>query len=268
MPGPIITRAQWGAADPAGAMYPMRLPVWEVWIHHTVTRVSDRPLEDVREVQEVGFERGFSDISYSYLVHPHNGEVFEGRGLRWVGAHTSGRNSRSLGVALIGNYESRVLTDAQIESVRWLIWRLQREGAIQGTPRIGPHRHAPEASTLCPGQETMQRFELLREPWAAQPLEGPREPIAVGEDMEVEGLRIRTEFIDIPTLDDEGRGWVDVDADYDHVLSVVVQGSSPPDDGYWDPVVIASQPRGGKTRVTLAGQPHQHTGIFAKILEE
>lgn len=84
---------------------------------------------------------------------------------------------------------------------------------------------------------------------------------------EAEGMRITTHFFDIPGLDDQGRGWVDIPFPLEEIVEVVAQGSSPPEDGYWAPVVVTLQPRGGATRLTLAGAPGQRTGVFWKRLE-
>ena len=46
---------------------------------------------------------GYSDIPYNYIIDS-NGSIYEGRGLN-QGAHTYGFNDRSIGVAILGNYQ-------------------------------------------------------------------------------------------------------------------------------------------------------------------
>ena len=71
-----------------------------------------------------------------------------------------------------------------------------------------------------------------------------------GEDMLVR------RDIQIPSLDDHGNGWVEVDVRPDQVVSMVVNGSYPPVDGYWNLPLLARQDRGGKTVVTITeGEP-------------
>ncbi len=90
----IVTRNGWGAKPPTS--YNSKIgQVDTVFIHHTVTQHTADPLFDTRNVQNVAFGRGFSDISYTLLVHP-DGTILEGRiydGKPAVGAHTKGYNS-------------------------------------------------------------------------------------------------------------------------------------------------------------------------------
>lgn len=92
-------------------------------------------------------------------------------------------------------------------------------------------------------------------------------PITYTRIGEAAGMKVSTHYIDIPALDRDGRGWVDIPYPLERVFDITGQGSSPPDDGYWQPVLATVQPRGELTRVTLAGAPSQHTGVFWKLLE-
>lgn len=74
-----------------------------------------------------------------------------------------------------------------------------------------------------------------------------------GEDM------LTRHDIDIPALDGQGRGWVELDVPAAAVVSLVVNGPYPPVDGYWELPIVARQARGDKTVVTLSeGQPNSH----------
>lgn len=62
--------------------------------------------------------------------------------------------------------------------------------------------------------------------------------------------------VDIPALDGQGRGWVELDLAADRVVSILVNGPYPPVDGYWELPAVARQDRGGKTIVALTeGSP-------------
>lgn len=64
--------------------------------------------------------------------------------------------------------------------------------------------------------------------------------------------------VDIPALDGQGRGWVELDLPPDRVVSILVNGPYPPVDGYWELPAVARQDRGGKTIVTLTeGLPQE-----------
>lgn len=164
MPYRIVSRAEAGLKPPTRQPAKMRLPVRELWLHHTVTPVTNDPMADWRQVQAIAFGRGFVDISYSYGVHP-TGVILEGRGDR-VGAHTAGRNSTSYGVVLIGNYENQVPPEIQIDAVRWLIKALKDRGGLpMQTFPSGGHRDL--MATACPGRHAYIRIADMRRAWVA-----------------------------------------------------------------------------------------------------
>lgn len=150
----IISRSEWGARYAPG---PHTRPIGDLerWLHHTVTVAPDLvpPWSDdyaaVRQVEQITETRFGWGIAYSYLVTPA-GLIFEGHGIRRVGAHTQGHNRRGVGIALIGNYEHMKPTDAQLDAVAWLL----RHGVTQGwwkTPTLsGGHRDTKP--TACPGK--------------------------------------------------------------------------------------------------------------------
>lgn len=64
--------------------------------------------------------------------------------------------------------------------------------------------------------------------------------------------------VNIPALDGQGRGWVELDVPAGQVVSVIANGPYPPVDGYWEMPVVARQDRGGKTIVSVTeGAPNQ-----------
>ena len=130
----IITRASWHADEkirrrkkPAYADA-LRFAV----VHHTAGSNSYSRAQSASIVR--GIERyhvlanGWDDIGYNFLVDKY-GQVFEGR---WggvdrnvVGAHAQGFNQGSVGVALIGTYDSASITPAaRAALIRLLAWRL------------------------------------------------------------------------------------------------------------------------------------------------
>lgn len=142
----------------------MRLPATQVFVHHSVTQVSANLSADVRAIESVGLQR-YGQFSYSYVIHPHDGEIFEGCGLR-RGAHTSQRNSTSFGICWGGNYEERAPKIQQIEATRWLIHHLTEQGHLLPGADILPHRAV--FATACPGAKVMSIFDAIKVPW-----EGP-----------------------------------------------------------------------------------------------
>lgn len=168
----IITRAEWGAT-PAAGMAEADYPMGALWLHHSDTEASDDPAADMRQLQQIAFSRGFSDVSYTFGLHP-DGSIIEGRDLRYVGAHTAGHNSTSLAFVLIGNYDDTPPTAAQVSSARWLRDKLISEGYLtSGTYPTGGHRDAPGNSTGCPGAAAEARLDLFRAPQDDAPTPDP-----------------------------------------------------------------------------------------------
>lgn len=158
----IVSREEAGLKPPKGKPVKMKLPVGEVWIHHTVTPVTADPLADWRLVQNVAFGRDFNDISYSYGIHP-NGTVLMGRG-DYVGAHTANRNSTSLGVVLIGNYETTAPTEEMIRSVQELMAWLKETSRVKNSGVYPTGGHRDVYATACPGKYAYAKLDQMRAP--------------------------------------------------------------------------------------------------------
>lgn len=168
----IITREEWGANPrslPEGAM---RLPATEVFIHHSVTAISDHPGADMRDIEQIGMSR-FGQFSYSYVIHPKNGEILEGCGLR-RGAHTAKRNSTSFGICWAGNYDQRQPKVQQLDSTRRLIAHLTTAGHLADGALIRPHRDV--FSTACPGSKLYAMLDVIRHPWEENMPDDPNLP--------------------------------------------------------------------------------------------
>ena len=147
--GPVTSRAQWGADEAnsytqpgceSGPSYAAQ-GVTDAIVHHTVNSNTYSPSDSaalVRGIQAYHiFSNGWCDIGYNFLVDRY-GQVFEGRrggtGRAVVGAHASGFNTGSTGVALIGDFTSSGVPDAAYAAlVNLLTWKL----AWHGTPAQG-----------------------------------------------------------------------------------------------------------------------------------
>ena len=156
----IIARSVWGAKPASLPTTPMRLPATQVFIHHSVTPVSQDPYADMRVIEAIGLQR-FGQFSYSYVIHPE-GHVLEGCGLM-RGAHTAKRNSTSFGICHVGNYEERSPKAQQIDATRQLIHDLTVAGHLIPGADIQGHREV--YSTACPGSKLFALLDVIRHPW-------------------------------------------------------------------------------------------------------
>src|SRR5690606_35570014 len=76
-----------------------------------------------------------------------------------VGAHTTGRNTTSAGICLVGNYENEEVTEAQVAAIAWLL----QHGVAQGWWRLatltGGHRNVKQ--TACPGAKAYAKIPYI-----------------------------------------------------------------------------------------------------------
>ncbi len=125
-------------------------------IHHTATDIGNAILVN-RSHHDRGFWHG---LGYHFLID--NGTLGKGDGQievspRWIkqqeGAHckASGMNSKSIGVALVGNFNDALPTSKQMDSLAYLLKTLMQQYRIAPSQVMG-HRDVDGASTDCPGK--------------------------------------------------------------------------------------------------------------------
>lgn len=162
-PPPLALAAtDWGMPGPVGAE--LGLPVDNVFLHHTVTAVTDRPIEDALDVAMIGIAR-FGLVSYSVLVHP-------ARVIFWAqtehrGAHTRGWNSRAVGLALIGDYQRRDMPDSMVYDACVALHALRSFGVVSARPTVRPHQQV--SATACPGRHAIASVLPFLRAVAAEP---------------------------------------------------------------------------------------------------
>ena len=129
----IIRRAAWNADETIVRGAPSIAPRLRFSVvHHTAGSNSYSAAQSAAIVR--GIQRyhvlgnGWDDIGYNFLVDKY-GRVFEGRGggiaQNVVGAHAGGFNTGSVGVSVLGNYDSASFSAAARTAVeRLLAWRL------------------------------------------------------------------------------------------------------------------------------------------------
>ncbi|XP_062294912.1 N-acetylmuramoyl-L-alanine amidase-like [Scomber scombrus] len=151
----IIPRCMWGAKPYKGTPTILTLPLSFMYIHHTHTPSQpcltlEQCSADMRSMQRFHQEdRGWDDIGYSFVAGS-DGNIYEGRGWHWRGAHTLGHNSIGFGVSFIGDYASRLPSEHTMRLVRDQLascavggGRLKASFTLQG--------HRQVVNTSCPG---------------------------------------------------------------------------------------------------------------------
>lgn len=156
----FITRAQWGSRGYGG--YPINR-VSELIAHHTwrpdvpagvsesYERQVVRSIEDfhVREFYGGSFGRG-GGTGYQFLVF-QSGRAYEGRGWFRSGAHTVGRNSKSVSICFVINGDEKEPSDKAWETARGIAAEGVKVGALTPDYKLSGHNdYAPYKS--CPGE--------------------------------------------------------------------------------------------------------------------
>jgi len=191
----ILTRADWGADESRRACTPdYSTSMVSAAVHHTAS-TNDYTAADVpglirgfyafhtTPVAQGG--RGWCDIGYNFLVDKF-GRIWEGRAgsitTTVIGVHTGGFNSRTVGVAAIGDYSTTAPPAALLEGLSQIIaWKFTVLGILAGTsvtmtsgggdskypvgtvvtfPTIYGHRDAQ--LTACPGQALYDQLPAIR----------------------------------------------------------------------------------------------------------
>ena len=141
-------------------------------IHHTGEYVKEQrnPAEIMRAIYFFHtITRGWGDIGYNYVIDPQ-GNIYEGRagGPFAVGAHTAFHNIGSVGISLMGNFQTEQPTTAQTEVLSLLLadharrFKVNLSGRTfflgQHSANVSGHRDVARAghSTACPGRIFMQ----------------------------------------------------------------------------------------------------------------
>lgn len=205
----VVSRSEWGADEsyrfnPDGSEKwpPAFYPTQKLIVHHTATRNDDPdPAATVRAIYRYhAIDRGWGDIGYNFLVDAQ-GRIYKGRysgppgtrdqdtatgedpaGFGVTGAHTSGANSGTMGIAVLGTYTSvEVPSAARSSLVDHLAWESERHGldpqssSTYSNPVNGSQRtvenisgHRDWVATECPGGTFYQGLPTLRADVAAR----------------------------------------------------------------------------------------------------
>lgn len=125
-------------------------------LHHTATDTGN-----ARTINNAHGDRGFwNGLGYHFLID--NGTLGKGDGQiemspRWIrqqsGAHckAGGMNERSIGIALVGNFNNETPTQNQMQALNYLLATLRDYYRIPVGNVLG-HREVDGAKTECPGR--------------------------------------------------------------------------------------------------------------------
>jgi hypothetical protein len=167
---PILSRAEWGAADP---VLPMRSHIpRQITIHHTASNQAPArsTADKMRGLQRFSQQRAeladgrmkeqWADIPYHFYIAV-DGTVAEGRDSRYAGdSNTNYDVIGQIQIVLEGNFEHERPTAAQVSRLRSLTISLADRWEI---PSHLVRGHRDHVETLCPGEALYRQLPELRE---------------------------------------------------------------------------------------------------------
>lgn len=167
-PPGIVPRSMWarssnirlGGSDGALPMNGIR----RITVHHdgmppvslnSTNQVASR-IEQFRRAHVMG--RGWADLGYHYVIDP-SGRVWEGRSIRWQGAHVKDQNENNLGILVMGNFQVQTPTHAALASLdKFVASQMQRYNVSIGAVRT----HQERAASECPGRSLQSYMNRTR----------------------------------------------------------------------------------------------------------
>ncbi|MGE3173637.1 MAG: peptidoglycan recognition family protein [Planctomycetota bacterium] len=156
----VLPRATWRPAQPVSARLDPMGRIYRITVHHSAMLFRDLGPDtaagQIRVIQRNHMtqpELRYGDIGYHFLIDPA-GRIWQGRELRWQGAHArSVNNVGNIGICVLGNFirgrDGQRPTSAEIGALRHLIGALSQQYGIPGN-QVFSHRDF--VNTECPGE--------------------------------------------------------------------------------------------------------------------
>jgi len=103
----------------------------------------------VKEIDAWHREKGYNGIGYHYIIGL-NGQVWKGRDINHIGAHTQGQNSNSIGICYVGGCDKNMRAkDTRTAAQKIALLNLVKE-LKQQFPKATIHGHNEFAAKACP----------------------------------------------------------------------------------------------------------------------
>nr|AGK40911.1 PGRP-LB [Nilaparvata lugens] len=148
----VLSRGFWGA-NPPKQQHKLDLPVPEVIIHHTyipkAANTTQECIADMKSIQHYHqVTKGWDDIGYNFVICG-DANIYEGRGWYNIGAHATKHNSRSIGIAFIGDYTEVLPSTEMLDLAKQLVVCGIEKNFIDKDYVLYGHRDV--GKTECPG---------------------------------------------------------------------------------------------------------------------
>ncbi|MCX5658654.1 MAG: N-acetylmuramoyl-L-alanine amidase [Planctomycetota bacterium] len=159
-----IPRSKWADAGPVMTRINPMGGVSRITIHHEGWKLVTFA-DAVTTAERIELDRrshltrlGAGDIAYHYVID-RAGRVWQGRDIRYQGAHVAGENEHNLGIMVLGNFDIQTPTDAQLTTLNRSLAQLTRSYGISPR-RVFTHQELNP--TACPGVALQPRIVSMR----------------------------------------------------------------------------------------------------------
>ena len=132
----------------------------KIIVHCSATREGQNISEDtIRKWHVEG--RGWTDIGYHFYIDIH-GDIYKGRDIAKIGAHTKGYNRNSIGICYAGGVESDGKTpkDTRYECQKESLLAVLRTLKAM-YPDADIHSHNDFANKACPSFNATEEYKNL-----------------------------------------------------------------------------------------------------------
>ncbi|MEK7412497.1 MAG: N-acetylmuramoyl-L-alanine amidase, partial [Planctomycetota bacterium] len=133
-----------------------------ITVHHTDEHAGMADLSDIEVIRRIEqFHRNvkhWAAIGYHYLVGK-DGKVYEGRPVKYQGAHVSANNENNLGISVIGDFDKHLPNPQQLVALKAF---LDDQRTRFSVPKSLVYGHRELKATLCPGDALMGWVQAYR----------------------------------------------------------------------------------------------------------
>lgn len=160
-----IDRSTWTRQSPVVSKVNPMKGVSKITIHHegwdpvwfSDSRTTAARIEKIRRYHVE--DKRWGDIGYHYIID-RAGRVWEGRPLKYQGAHVSKNNEHNIGILVLGNFEKQAPSTVQLRSLYVTTANLSRGHGVK--PAM-VRSHKEINPTTCPGRNLQRQMNALRQ---------------------------------------------------------------------------------------------------------
>jgi len=159
----LVRRAEWSPTDPDPRCLRLADGFDRVTVHHAgstpnFATARRTVMHNLNGMLAAHLGRRYGDIGYHFIVD-YGGGVWEGRPLRYEGAHVLSENDRNIGIVMLGNFERQLPSAAELNSLGRVVSLLRQRYGIR---RHRVYGHRDLGQSVCPGRTLYGHITRLR----------------------------------------------------------------------------------------------------------